>query len=29
MKGAWQIDATVTRTNAKPVTARFTIQALK
>ncbi len=29
MAGAWTIDATVTRPNAKPVTARFTVQARK
>jgi Cu(I)/Ag(I) efflux system membrane fusion protein len=29
MKGAWRIDATVTRPNAKPVTATFTVQAGK
>lgn len=29
MRGAWKIDATVTRPNAKPVTAQFTIQARK
>jgi len=29
MKGAWKIDATVTRPNAKPVTATFTVQAGK
>jgi Cu(I)/Ag(I) efflux system membrane fusion protein len=29
MKGAWKIDATVTRPNAKPVTAHFTVQAGK
>ncbi len=29
MKGAWKIDATVTRPNAKPLTATFTVQAGK
>jgi len=29
MKGAWKIDAMVTRPNAKPVTAHFTVQAGK
>ena len=29
MKGTWKIDATVTRPNAKPVTATFTVQAEK
>ena len=29
MKGAWRIDATVTRPNAKPVTATFAVQAGK
>ncbi|MFZ5863811.1 MAG: efflux RND transporter periplasmic adaptor subunit [Nitrospirota bacterium] len=29
MKGAWAIDVSVTRPNAKPVTARFTVQAGK